>query len=311
MRAPRPRALAIGALLGLLLAAGGGCAGPSALRAPGADPAFRVLDERGWTLVSPVRVFSPGTLYEEVDGEAELYLPYDFRSLTVAILARPGNKAAEVRVALFRHGSARDAWGIYSLRRFPGQQMAAVGPSEAIVSDASVEFARGGTFVQVGQGSPAASRATLLDAAQAISDALEGPGGAPPEAAVLSTPSAVRRTTVYQKRAIMGYETLAPGYEARFQAGDVSGTLLFVEPRRPEGAPPLPDALARGLPEFEPVSGGVFRAKLRSATLWLVSEQGLYAGVAAERLTREQAEPLLAELRKTLAAYVQSAGAAR
>ncbi len=310
MTGARARRAATAAVLRGRLAHGAGCAGAPGVRGPIGDPVLRALAERGWTVVSPPRVFSPATLYEEIDGEAELYLPYDFRSLAVAVLARPGNRAAEVRIALFRHGSAPDAWGVYSLRRFPGQQFTAVGPSEAIVSDASVEFARGETFVQVAQGSPAASRGTLLDAAQAISDALQGPGGPPPEAAVLSTPSAVRRTTVYQKRAILGYESLAPGFEARFASGDLSGTLLFVEPR-PAGAPPLADSLARGLPEFEAVAGGVFRARLRTATLWLVSEQGLYAGAAADRLTREQAEPLLAELRTSLDAYAKTRGAPR
>ncbi len=297
-------------LLGLFIFCGS-CAGPSALRGTGGEPAFRALAERGWTLAAPVRVYSPGTLYEEIDGEAELYLPYDFRSLKVAILSRPGKPAAEVRVSLFRHGSARDAWGVYSLHRFPGQQVTAVGPSEAIVSDASVDFVRGDTFVQIGQGSPAASRGDLLEAAQGVSDALEGPAGPPPEAAVVKTASTVRGTTVYQKRAILGYESLAPGYEARFSAGDVSGTLLFIEPGRAAGGSPLIDSLARELPKFESAVPGLFRAELRSATLWLVSEQGLYAGAAAGGLTREQAEPILGALRKNLAAYVKTGGARR
>jgi len=311
MKRIRSRTIAEGAfLLGLFILCGS-CAGPSALRGTGGEPAFRVLAERGWTFAAPVRVFSPGTLYEEIDGEAELYLPYDFRSLKVAVLSRQGQPAAEIRVSLFRHGSTRDAWGVYSLHRFPGQQVTAVGPSEAIVSDASVDFVRGETFVQIGQGSPSASRGDLLEAAQAVSDALEGPGGPPPEAAVVKIASAVRGTTVYQKRAILGYESLAPGYEARFSAGDISGTLLFIEPGRAAGGSPLTDSLARELPKFESVTPGLFRAELRSATLWLVSEQELYAGAAASRLTREQAEPILDALRKNLAAYVKAGGAPR
>ncbi len=302
------RSAAGGALLLGLLALCAGCAAPSALRGPDADPALRALGERGWTLASPVRAFSPGTLYEEIDGEAELYLPYGFRSLAVAVVSPPERRAAEVRVALFRHDSARDAWGVYSLRRFPGQQSTVVGPCEAIVSDASVEFARGGTFVQIGQGSAAASRGDLLEAARILADALEGPAGPPPDAAVLSVAAAVRRTTVYQKRAILGYESLAPGYEARFQSGDIAGTLLYLEPRAAPGGVPIAESLARDLPKFESVSPGLFRAQLRSGTLWLVSERGLFAGAAAERLTLEQAQPILDELRRKLSA--QAAGAA-
>jgi hypothetical protein len=305
------RSIAKGALLLGFVAVGAGCAGRSTLGGPAGDPALRVLAARGWTVASPARSFSPDTLYEEIDGEAELYLPYEFRSMKVVILSRPGNRAAEVRIALFRHGSSRDAWGVYSLRRFPGQRLATMGPSEAIVSDASVEFARGETFVQIGQGSPAALPGDLLEAAQGVADVLEGPGGPPPEAAVLSVASAVRGTAVYQKRAILGHESLAPGFEARFASGDVSGTLLFVEPRRAPGAPPLADSLSRDLPALEQVSPGLFRAELRSGTLWLVSEQGLFAGAAATRLTRERAAPILDALRANLAAYSKTGGAAR
>ncbi|MGE5190214.1 MAG: DUF6599 family protein [Gemmatimonadota bacterium] len=298
------RRLARGAILLGLAAFLGGCAKQAARPTPAAgDPALRGLAERGWTLASPLRTFSPETLYEEIDGEADLYLPYGFRKLKVAVLSRPGNPEAEVRIALFRQGSARDAWGVYSLRRFPGQRLTTVGVSEATVSDASVEFARGDTFVQVGQGSPAATPGDLLEAARGVAEGLEGPGGPPPEAAVLSVAQAVRGTTVYQKRAILGYESLAPGFEARFQAGGASGTILFLEPRPGPGGPPLAESLARDLPRFEEVSPGLFRAELRSATLWLVSASGLYAGAAAPRLTREQAAPILGALRDNLVAY--------
>ncbi|MGE5664654.1 MAG: DUF6599 family protein [Deltaproteobacteria bacterium] len=319
MRVPS-RSIAKGALLLGIVVLGAGCAarstlgvpaGSAAVRVPAGDPALRVLAGRGWMAASPVRTFSPDTLYEEIDGEAELYLPYDFRSLSVAVLSRPECRAAEVRIALFRHGSSRDAWGVYSLRRFAGQRLTAVGPSEAIVSDASVEFARGETFVQIGQGSLAASPGDLLEAAQGVADALEGPGGPPPEAAVLAVAPAIRGSTVYQKRAILGYESLAPGFEARFTAGDVSGTLLFIEPRRAPGGPPLTDSLSRDLPAFEPASPGLYRAELRSGTLWLASEQGLFAGVAAPRLTREQAAPILDALRANLAACSKARGEAR
>ncbi len=120
---------------------------------------------------------------------------------------------------------------------------------------------RGETFVQVGQGSPAATRKDLLEAAQGLSDALGGPGGPPPEAAVVNIASTVRRTTIYHKRAIAGYESLAPGYEARFSAGEISGTVLFIEPGRAAGEPSPIDALSRELPKFETVSPGLFRAE--------------------------------------------------
>ena len=44
---------------------------------------FSRLADRSWTAAEPARTFGPDNLYEEIDGEAELFLPYGFRELIV------------------------------------------------------------------------------------------------------------------------------------------------------------------------------------------------------------------------------------
>jgi len=67
-------------------------------------------------------MFDPDTLYEEIDGEAELFLPYGMERLTVAIVGKVSAPGGEVRMELYRMASPQDAYGIWSQHRFPDQE---------------------------------------------------------------------------------------------------------------------------------------------------------------------------------------------
>lgn len=285
------------ALLAALVVAAGAL--PAFADGADAEPFFSRLARKGWILEGAVRTFGPDTLYEEVDGEAEMYLPYGFRDLRAAIVVRREERGVQAGIELFRHATAKDAFGVYSQRRFPGQETAAVGPSEAIVSDASVDFFRGDVFVRIRQASPGAGRPALLGLAREVSEILGGTGSPPPDALLLSIPSLGAEPAVYHKRAVLGYEGLAPGYEAGFRTGNLSGRLVLVEGR--EGATPegILEALSKTLPRFTALGGGLFRADPPAGTLFLVAAGGRVAGAAAA-WSREEAEPVLAELRRIL-----------
>ena len=123
---------------------------PPAGAADPADPVLGALAAKGeWKLLEPVRTFGPDNLYEEIDGEAELVLPYGMERLTVAVLGRTARPGSEVRLELFRMASPRDAYGIWSQYRYPDQEILRIPPSEAIVSDTSADFFRGETFVRI------------------------------------------------------------------------------------------------------------------------------------------------------------------
>lgn len=290
------------ALAACLLAPG---ASPAADVRPGdASPAIlSALGKDGWSRSEPVRSFSPDNLYEEINGEAELYLPYDFRSLDVSILRSESAPGAELRIEVYRHGSHRDAFGIFSQYRHPGQEIAAVGPSEGAVSGESLDFFRGDTFVRMRVASGTLSREALLSAGRAVAEAIPGPVGPPAGARVLSIPSAVPATLLYQRKAMLGYEPLAPGYEARFEEGALSGKLIFLD--GDEAA--TVDRLSKALPGFAALppggsdegEGDAWSAALPQGTLFLKASGGGIVGVLG-KMTRGQAAPLLSALRRNV-----------
>ena len=297
----RPKGLEIGgraiggAVLPLLLIVSQ-CAGVSSRK--GEDvPLLSRLPKRSWTAAEPGRTFGPENLYEEIDGEAELFLPFGFRELMVGIVSPAGNYKAEVRLELFRHETPRDAFGVYSQHRFPGQEVIRVGTSEAVVSAASLDFFQGTAFVRLRTASREATRDDLENLGRDLSDLLPGTGDPPPETQALRIPGHVEGSVVFHRRAILGYEVLAPGYEAKYEAGGISGILILIDAEDTGPAQAFRDRISASLPGFIQDDDGAIRADLPSGTLWLFSRYGFHIGVAG-RMDRGRAEAVLSAMEK-------------
>ena len=256
---------------------------------------FPRLAERAWTAKEPVRTFGPGTLYEEIDGEAELFLPYGFEELTVGIVRPAGKEEPEVRLELFRHATSRDAFGVFSQHRFPGQEVADVGAAKAIVSEASLDFFQGRHFVRIRAASGAAGRMDMESLGRELSSLLPGTDDPPRETEALRIPGLIDGSVVFHRRAILGYEVLAPGYEAKYSDAGTAGTLILITPEDAGPPPQFREKLSHSLPGFTRVEKDLFRADLPSGTIWLTSRNGFYFGVTG-KLTRPQAEGVLAKI---------------
>jgi hypothetical protein len=273
---------------------------PPAGAADSGDPVLGALAAKGeWKLLEPVRTFGPDNLYEEIDGEAELVLPYGMDRLTVAVLGRTARPGSEVRLELFRMASPRDAYGIWSQYRYPDQEILRVPPSEAIVSDTSADFFRGETFVRVRSKPGDGSRIDVVGISSEIVALLTG-GGAPPEEAraLDGLPGRVYGSILYQKRAMLGYECLAPGFEAKFSTASSSGHYLLLPPAA-DGGVGRKARLARELPGYREVNATLSGAQIPSGNVWISSEGGCVLAVAG-KISRELAEPLLSSFAQRL-----------
>jgi hypothetical protein len=272
-------------------------------RAGAADPRHPVLEglaaKGGWRLLDPVRTFGPDNLYEEIDGEAELVLPYGMERLTVAVLGRNARPGSEVRLELFRMASPRDAYGIWSQYRYPDQEVLRIPPSVAIVSDTSADVFRGETFVRVRSKPGDGSRNDVVGIASEIVLLLSGSGAPPEEARGMDDlPGTVSGSILYQKRAMLGYECLAPGFEAKFSTASSSGHYLLLPPAA-DGGSARKARLARELPAYREVNPTLFNAQIPSGNVWITPEGGCILAVAG-KIPRDQAEPLLSSFARRL-----------
>ena len=252
-----------------------------------------------WKLLEPVRTFGPDNLYEEIDGEAELFLPYGMERLTVAVLGRTARPGSEVRLELFRMASPREAYGIWSQYRHPDQEVLRIPPSEAVVSDASADFFRGETFVRIRSKPGNGSRNDVVGISSEIVALLTGSGSPPEEAKALDDlPGRISGSILYQKRAMLGYECLAPGFEAKFSTASSSGHYLLLPPAA-DGGSGRKARLARELPAYREMSPALSAARIPSGNLWMTPEGGCVIAVAG-KISRDQAGPLLSAFARRL-----------
>ena len=78
----------------------------------------------GWERVGSIDTYAPGTLFEYINGEAELYLKYDFVELATAIYER---EDPSIVVDMYDMGSELNAFGLYSNYRHPRYSFGPVG----------------------------------------------------------------------------------------------------------------------------------------------------------------------------------------
>ena len=107
---------------------------------------FKFPSVNGWKQVGEIQTFNPGTLYEYIDGGADLYLAYDFEELKVA--EYQNDKKASVTVEVYRHRTPTHAFGVYSQERVPGANFIDVG-IQGYQEKHALNFLSGNTYVKI------------------------------------------------------------------------------------------------------------------------------------------------------------------
>jgi len=179
------------------------------------DPIQDVMPLRecpiGWLLEDRVRIYDRDNLFDYINGEAELYLPYGFEVLATARYARGGDTDRAVAADVYRMASLLDAFGIYSNYRKPDAEASPVG-AEGFLSPSQFLFYQDRYFVRLqASGVTVIDRDVLLACGRAISKNLPPGTGRPAEAEMLRVPGVSPGTERYIARSLLGYAFLRRG----------------------------------------------------------------------------------------------------
>jgi len=206
--------------LALLLA----LAGPA--RAATADPAAALPAAEALSPLvrqASIERHTAETLWERIDGEAELYKSYGLATSAHALYEDPALPDRRVELSVFALADPLGAFGLFAAFRPP--ECDAVQPlgNGGCVGDYQAFFWHGNLFVLADAAGPAASRPADLRRALETAAALLGPP--PPRPAPLRAFSrlADTRTIRYQPAHLLGRAALPPGLE-----GTAGGTPIFV-----------------------------------------------------------------------------------
>ncbi len=169
----------------------------------------------GWKQAEKPQVFSPETLYEYINGAADLYLKYDFQDLQVAEYRN--EKKASVTVEIYRHRTPNHAFGIYSQERLANANflnIGAQGYSESMV----LNFVKGPYYVKINSYNTGADdQEILLTFARKVAQNLEGQASLP---AILSSFPAEGKNKNSEKfiaKDFLGYSFFHSGFTADYE----------------------------------------------------------------------------------------------
>ncbi len=172
----------------------------------------------GWALKDKATLFDKETLFDHINGEAELYFPYGFEMLATATYANKKNLEVWIVADVYRMASPLDAFGIYSNYRKADAKSAKVG-AEGFVSSSQLMFYQDRYFVRLQvTGATSLEQDTFLACARSVSDKLPFNLSTPRELDALKIPGIVPKTERYIAKSLLGY--------AFFRRGIIADALI-------------------------------------------------------------------------------------
>lgn len=170
---------------------------------------------RGWKLEGKPQVFSPETLYEYINGAADLYLDYEFQELTVT--EYQGEKKAGVIIEVYRHRDPTQAFGIYSQERLADARYLDLG-AQGYYEPGLMNFLSGPYYVKInGLNLGEEDERILLPLARKVEEFL---GGKTPFPSILSsfpTEGKKKNSEKFISRNFLGYPFFHSGYTADYE----------------------------------------------------------------------------------------------
>lgn len=170
-----------------------------------------------WKLSIGETVYTPGNLWDIIDGAADSYLSYDFEDLHLADYSRGG---VIVHVELYRHGSQENAFGIYSSERSPDYRFINLG-TEGYTGQGILNFLSGIYYVKIYSTSGETHlQESLLQIAREVERALDQDRKWPVELDFFPAPGKLPRTERYIARDFLGFDFLHSAFTASYYHGE-------------------------------------------------------------------------------------------
>jgi hypothetical protein len=187
--------------------------------------------EHGWSWLGMPTHYTPDDLYEYIDGEAELYLAYDFVEMATLTYFWGDAEDTSFVVDIYDMGTSLNGFGLYSSYRQPGYRFEEIG-TEAVVSDYMIRFYQGRYVVEI-RWENTSKRVTdaVRTVARQVSERIEDEAVAPAILSLLPAEDRMEKTLRYAPGEMLNQDFLPGGLEAlyRVKGGEVTGFIVLFE----------------------------------------------------------------------------------
>ena len=181
----------------------------------------------GWEQPEKPQLYSPETLYECIDGAADLYLSYEFQELSVAEY-RDAQKAS-VTVEVYRHTTPTQAFGIYSQERLASAKLLDIG-AEGYQEPTVLNFVTGSYYVKInGYNTGAEDERTLLAFGRKIEAILGGKTSPPDILSAFPQEGLKQHSEKFISKDFLGYSFFHSGFTADYELSGKTFKIFVIE----------------------------------------------------------------------------------
>ncbi len=189
---------------------------------------FKFSEVVGWQQSGEIQTFIPKSLFEYINGAADLYIMYDFQELKVA--EYKNEKKASVIVEVYRHKTPTHAFGIYSQERHPKANFINVG-AQGYVEEEILNFIAGPYYVKItGYKIESGGQEVLISFAKKVLENLEEKGTLPTLLNSFPPEGKVKNSEKFIAKNFLGYSFLHSAFTCDYELSGKKFKLFVIEP---------------------------------------------------------------------------------
>lgn len=189
-----------------------------------------------WTLKDPVRFYDKESLFEHINGEAELFIPYGFDLLATATYVNKADPEVWLIADVYRMATLLDAFGVYANYRRSSSTGVDMG-AEGFLGSSQAMFYQDRYFVRLQvTGATGLKPDVFLACGRAISGKLPRRSARPAELELLYLPDLVPGTERYLPHSLLGYAFFRRGLIADAVSDGKSMQVFLVLADSPQAA---------------------------------------------------------------------------
>ena len=167
---------------------------------------------QGWALIQGSQVYTEKTLFEHINGQAELFFKYGFQKSAFAIYQNRRNQKDQIEVDIYDMGKVLHAFGIFS--RFRNEDRPAGVGLDSYVDDHSLIFYKGKYFVMLY--ATESDSPVLKQWGTAILLKISDPSPSPREIGYFPKEGLKPGSIQYYPEGLLGYKFLGRGFQGTY-----------------------------------------------------------------------------------------------
>jgi len=182
----------------------------------GATPLGSLIPEKnlpeGWTLAEGPQTYTRKTLFERINGEAELFFKYGFQKSVFAIYQSKKNRENQVELDIYEMGNVLQAFGVFS--RFRNEDRLGGFGLDSFLDDHSALFYQGKYFVMLY--APEPNQEVLRQFSKLISLKISDPSPPPKEISYFPKNGLKPGSIQYFSEGLLGHQFLKRGFQGTY-----------------------------------------------------------------------------------------------